>query len=34
MAELYSAGKKPTRETIDEIISMLEALGLYLRLRG
>lgn len=30
MAELYSVGKMPTRETIDEIIAGLEAMGNYI----
>ncbi|MCX8021242.1 MAG: hypothetical protein N2745_00520 [Syntrophorhabdaceae bacterium] len=30
MHELYSVGKKPTRETIDEIIAGLEAMGNYI----
>lgn len=30
MAELYAVGKKPTRETIDEIIAGLEAMGNYI----
>ncbi|MCX8110393.1 MAG: hypothetical protein N3D15_03990 [Syntrophorhabdaceae bacterium] len=30
MAELYSVGKRPTRETIDEIIAGLEAMGNYI----
>lgn len=30
MMELYSVGKKPTRETVDEIIAGLEAMGNYI----
>ncbi|MCX7966591.1 MAG: hypothetical protein N2596_08205 [Syntrophorhabdaceae bacterium] len=30
MAELYSVGKRPTKETIDEIIAGLEAMGNYI----
>lgn len=30
MAELYSVGKKPTMETIDEIIAGREAMGNYI----
>lgn len=30
MAELYKVGKKPTMETIDEIIAGLEAMGNYI----
>lgn len=30
MAELYSLGKRPTRETVDEIIAGLEAMGNYI----
>jgi len=30
MVELYSVGKMPTRETIDEIIAGLEAMGNYI----
>ena len=30
MAELYSVGKKPNRETVDEIIAGLEAMGNYI----
>lgn len=30
MAELYSVGKKPNRETMDEIIAGLEAMGNYI----
>ena len=30
MAELYSVGKKPNKETMDEIIAGLEAMGNYI----
>ena len=30
MAELYSVGKKPNKETADEIIAGLEAMGTYI----
>ncbi|MCX5805415.1 MAG: hypothetical protein NT010_05005 [Proteobacteria bacterium] len=30
MAELYSVDKKPNKETIDEIIAGLEAMGNYI----
>lgn len=30
MAELYSVGKRPGRETIDDIIAGLEAMGNYI----
>jgi hypothetical protein len=30
MAELHSVGKEPNRETVDEIIAGLEALGNYI----
>jgi len=30
MSELYSVGKMPCRETIDEIIAGLEAMGNYI----
>jgi len=30
MAELYSVGKKPNRETVEEIIAGLEAMGNYI----
>ncbi len=30
MAELHSVGKKATRETVDEIIAGLEAMGNYI----
>ncbi|OPY62658.1 MAG: hypothetical protein A4E57_03930 [Syntrophorhabdaceae bacterium PtaU1.Bin034] len=30
MVELYSVGKKPNRETVEEIIAGLEAMGNYI----
>ncbi len=30
MAELYSVGKKPNKETVEEIIAGLEAMGNYI----
>jgi hypothetical protein len=30
MAELYSVGKRPNKETVDEIIAGLEAMGNYI----
>ncbi len=30
MAELYSVGKKPNKETMEEIIAGLEAMGNYI----
>ncbi len=30
MTELHSVGKPPTRETVDEIIAGLEAMGNYI----
>jgi len=30
MAELYSVGKRPNKETADEIIAGLEAMGTYI----
>jgi hypothetical protein len=30
MAELYSVGKKPNKETADEIIAGLETMGTYI----
>jgi hypothetical protein len=30
MAELYSVGKKPNKQTADEIIAGLEAMGNYI----
>ncbi|MCX7856988.1 MAG: hypothetical protein N2513_03235 [Deltaproteobacteria bacterium] len=30
MAELYSVGRKPEKETVDQIIAGLEAMGNYI----